>query len=582
MGTTPLTALELEPGTHQLQISLAGYLDYHCTITVEGRAVTQHFELALEPAWAMVSLTTEPPAAAVLVDGEPHGTTPLTLPILQGPRDLGLQLNGYKHWQRTLNLVAGEDLELPLVHLELADGLLSIRSSPAAAGIVVRQNVLAPCTSQSLHEAAGSSEGAAGAGGTGSGNLSPGGGFLGLTPLQIALPPGQQHEIRLYKTGYQSTCQPVRTAANKARDLTITLEPILASVVINATPADAELFINGQARGPANQTLELMATTQQIEIRKPGYVPYHTEFTARPGLAQELRVTLKSDEQARQEQVKPEITTTAGQTLKLFYPTPFTMGASRREAGRRPNEVLREGVRLTRPFYLGLHEVSNAEYRQFDPNHNSGTEGGVTLNNETQPVVRISWLQAARYCNWLSRQEALEPFYLITGDQLTGINPDSTGYRLPTEAEWAWVARTDGSGQSLKYPWGDQLPPPANAGNFADATVQNYQAEVLVDYNDGHFATAPVASFTPNYHGVYDMAGNVAEWIHDFYGSVGTLGAYGARETDPLGPEDGEFHLIRGSSWMHGATTELRLSFRDFGLDPRPDTGFRLARYLAE
>ena len=74
------------------------------------------------------------------------------------------------------------------------------------------------------------------------------------------------------------------------------------------------------------------------------------------------------------------------------------------------------------------------------------------------------------------------------------------------------------------------------------------------------------------------MAGNVAEWVHDYYGAAGSVGI----ETDPLGPELGQFHTIRGSSWSHGAVTEMRLSFRDFGEEPRDDVGFRIARYLEE
>jgi formylglycine-generating enzyme required for sulfatase activity len=75
------------------------------------------------------------------------------------------------------------------------------------------------------------------------------------------------------------------------------------------------------------------------------------------------------------------------------------------------------------------------------------------------------------------------------------------------------------------------------------------------------------------------MAGNVAEWVHDFYGAAGAVGGI---EIDPLGPELGQFHAIRGSSWAHGSVTEIRLSFRDFGIEPRDDLGFRVVRYLED
>jgi formylglycine-generating enzyme required for sulfatase activity len=99
----------------------------------------------------------------------------------------------------------------------------------------------------------------------------------------------------------------------------------------------------------------------------------------------------------------------------------------------------------------------------------------------------------------------------------------------------------------------------------------------LAGYEDSFPATAPVDDFPPNALGLYNMGGNVAEWIHDFY-SIFPATASGL-ELDPLGPEEGEFHVIRGSSWMDSSVSELRLTYRDYGKDSRPDLGFRVARY---
>ena len=542
IGLTRLSGVLVEPGDHQMTISKERYLDYSETISIEGRSIEQRYQASLEPAWATISLSTAPAGAEVLVDGEFVGATPINAEILQGRRDVTLKLSGHKAWQDDFDVIAGEDFSIPTVQLEPADGLVFIRSNPSAASLTI------------------------------------GGDYKGLTPLEVALAPGQNHELTFFKNGYHSKKTIVRTRPNQERELHLELDPVLASVSVIAEPVDAELYVNGEFRGLANQSIELMAARQQIEIRKAGYVPYTTEFTSRPGLDQMIRVTLKSLEQARQEQIKPVIATAAGQTLKLFYPGAFTMGASRREAGRRPNENLRD-IQLERPFYISYREVSNSEYRLFDSEHSSGTVSGVTLDNEAQPVVRVSWHQGALYCNWLSEQEALPPFYQVNEqDEVVGFNPQSSGYRFPSEAEWSWVARTEGSGNTLRYPWGDQLPPPENAGNFADVTARQYLGEIMFDYDDGYFATAPIGSFTPNQREILDMAGNVAEWVHDFYGAVGSLGV----EVDPLGPEDGQFHTIRGSSWAHGSITEIRLSFRDWAIEPRDDIGFRIARYLED
>jgi formylglycine-generating enzyme required for sulfatase activity len=74
------------------------------------------------------------------------------------------------------------------------------------------------------------------------------------------------------------------------------------------------------------------------------------------------------------------------------------------------------------------------------------------------------------------------------------------------------------------------------------------------------------------------MGGNVAEWVHDFYDAA--ISMAGGAEIDPLGPEAGEFHVIKGASWAHGTITEMRLSYRDYAAEAREDVGFRLARYL--
>ena len=96
----------------------------------------------------------------------------------------------------------------------------------------------------------------------------------------------------------------------------------------------------------------------------------------------------------------------------------------------------------------------------------------------------------------------------------------------------------------------------------------------MFGYNDNHIVSAPVGSFAPNEKGVHDLDGNVAEWVHDFYAP-----GEGGEAVDPLGPEAGQYHVIRGASWMRGTVTDLRLSYRDYDTEGRPDVGFRIARF---
>ncbi|MEQ8952574.1 MAG: PEGA domain-containing protein, partial [Gammaproteobacteria bacterium] len=383
IGTTPLLEVPVEAGEHRLTISKDRYLEHNDSIEIEGRSVEQRFQVELNPAWAVVSINTNPQGAEVLVDGQLVGHTPINTEILQGERDLVVKLPGHKAWQEQLDIIAGEDFSLPPVELEPADGLVFIRSNPNAASVTID------------------------------------GEFKGLTPLEVNLTPNEDHLLTFFKNGYQQLRSTVRTQPEQEREISVELDPVTASVQIVSQPEDAELYVNGEYRGLANQTLELMAASQQIEVRRDGYLPFNTEFTSRPGLDQVIRVTLKSLEMARLEQIQPVITNPAGQVMKLLYPGAFTMGASRREAGRRPNETLRD-IQLERPFYLSYREVSNAEFRRFDPEHSSGTVQGVTLNNQAQPVVRVTWAQAALFCNWLSEQEGLPLFYQVTEGEVTG------------------------------------------------------------------------------------------------------------------------------------------------------------------
>ena len=168
----------------------------------------------------------------------------------------------------------------------------------------------------------------------------------------------------------------------------------------------------------------------------------------------------------------------------------------------------------------------------------------------------------------------LPPFYAAEFGKVVGFNRQATGYRLPAEAEWAWVARhRPDNAELLHFPWGPALPPPARHGNYADRAAAHLVGRIIFGYNDNYAVAAPIGTFAPNAKGIFDLGGNAAEWTHDFYKHPPDP------DTGPLGPNQGEYHVIRGSSWMHGTVTDLRLSFRDYGIDGRRDVGFRIARF---
>jgi formylglycine-generating enzyme required for sulfatase activity len=344
---------------------------------------------------------------------------------------------------------------------------------------------------------------------------------------------------------------------------------------VRAQPADAQLFIDGKPSGVANQTLRLVATTHEIEIRKTGFVDFKASVTPRPGVQQRVEATLLTPEQSRIAATPAVARTKFEQQLRLMPIGRFTMGSPRREPGRRANESQRD-VEFKRGFYISVTEVTNSQFRRFKPEHRSGLIGNHTLDLDNQPVVGVTWMDAALYCNWLSEQEGLPAAYEKKGETLVAVNPMTKGYRLPTDAEWEWAARYEGGSKLRRYPWGDALPVAQRSGNYADVTARLIVQDVIPDYDDGFAAAAPVGKFPANSLGLQDLGGNVAEWVHDYYTvSVDS----GQTLVDPAGPAEGKQHVIRGASWKHSGVTDLRLSARDFGEGSRNDVGFRVARY---
>jgi len=553
---------QLPAGTHKVLIDTERFVDYSADVRIAGFGKLQKLEPKLTPGWSKVTVETDPVGARVFVAGKDRGATPLSFDLDAGSYQLDLRRDGFKPWVTDVQVKANEPLRIGPVKLGLPDGRLTVRSRPTGASVTI------------------------------------GGAYRGRTPLELDVRPDLQQAVSVTREGYEPATRELSVAAGESAVVDVELKPILGEVIVRANPQDAQLLVDGEAKGAANQTLQLPATRHTLEIRKPGYAPFRTTVTPRPGLAQSVEATLLEGVAPSSSAVSAQSSTAAGAgaaagaapgelvaltpavrakpglDLKLVAAGEYTMGSPRREAGRRANESQRP-VKLERRFYMGLREVTNAEFRQFRPEHRSGFILQQTLDLDRQPAVNVSWQDAAAYCNWLSAQEGLAAAYETKGGRLVPVAPITNGYRLPTEAEWEWVARGAG-GNLRKYPWGDALPVPAGAGNFADRSAQALVPLVIPDFDDGFAATAPVGSFAPGPNGFFDLGGNVAEWTHDLYTVQPPATSIAV---DPAATGDGALRVIRGSSWKSSAVTELRLAYRDYGDGKRNDLGFRIARY---
>jgi formylglycine-generating enzyme required for sulfatase activity len=541
LGRAPLTDVEVPPGEYSIALRAPRFLPADLDLAIEGGGARRSVLAPLTPNWAPVTLETDPPGAEVRVDGELAGVTPLAMELEAGERELEARLRGYNAWRGRVMVEPDTPQSLTPVRLVQADGRVELVSQPGDAAVSVN------------------------------------GEYRGRTPLELRLAPGREYRITLSRPGHETVVRELSVAADSGRRVEVELPVQLGEVEVVSTPPSAEIWVDGQRLGTTPGTLELMAVQHEIEVRQSGFAAKTMPVTPRPGFPQRLQFELESLDAASGGGYPQVIRTSLGQELRLIPAGEFTMGSSRAEPRRRSNEVLRP-VSLSRAFYLGTHEVTNAEFRAWRETHSSGSFGEHSLDGDDQPVVRVSWEEAVEYLNWLSVRDRLQPVYENTQAGWAARRPLRNGYRLPTEAEWEWAARAAGRDEPLTFPWGNALPPPDRAGNFADVSASRVLPTTLVTYSDGYPVAAPVGSFGANTVGIFDLGGNVAEWVQDYYGIE--TGNTAALATDPLGPETGRFRVVRGPSWRSATIENLRLAYRDYSADGREDIGFRIARNL--
>ena len=540
-GEVPGTIEGISRGLHQIEFSKYRYFPLQQEIDIAGLGTTQSINISLLPAWGEKQFNSQPQGADLYIDDRLIGQTPLTTEVLETGSDLRLELSGYKTFNQQVTVNAGTSAEHPTIKLILSDGTLQVNSTPSGANVTIDNQ------------------------------------FLGTTPLELAMAPFKKYRVELFLEGYLKATRSASLEPEATTQMEVSLKPNIGSIALTVSPGDAQILVDNQPRGTGSRTLSLNAKPHTLTIQKAGYEPKSLTVTPRPGHQQALSIALLTLEDAYWASRPPRIKSTLGSELKLFRPKQtFTLGAPRRQPGRRANEAERK-VGLERPFYLGVKEISNMQFRRWQE-HSSTAIKGQSLDMNSQPVAKISWEQAAFYCNWLSRQEGLPPFYQVADGVVSGFDWDSHGYRLPTEAEWAWAAKIDSAGNAMVFPWNSNLYPPLEVeDNYADQSASRFLNFTIANYSDNFPVSADIGSFKPNAKGLLNMSGNVAEWVNDYYD---IRPHRGEPIMDPRGPESGNRHVIRGASWALGSRTELRLSYRDAGTDGRLDVGFRIARYV--
>ncbi len=229
-------------------------------------------------------------------------------------------------------------------------------------------------------------------------------------------------------------------------------------------------------------------------------------------------------------------------------PGTFTMGSPTSEEGRDTDE-LEHTVELTGHLAVGATEVTNEFFEHVTGRAPSDCEVGCDPGH---PVQLVTWVEAVGFCNLLSSLEDLDPVYTV--DDAVTWDPSADGYRLLTEAEWEHAARAGG------------------AGPYA-GSAQLEEVAVCVEVS-----AAIAGSRAPNAWGLFDMSGNVSEWVWDRYGFYPLTGPE-APDVDPDGPAEGTTRVHRGGSWR-GPVAACRVADREHSEPDSLDNsvGFRIAR----
>jgi formylglycine-generating enzyme len=261
----------------------------------------------------------------------------------------------------------------------------------------------------------------------------------------------------------------------------------------------------------------------------------------------------------------PVLTNSLGLQMALIPAGTFRMGSPPREVRRMNDEVLHD-VRISRPFYLGVYPVTQAEFHAVTRRKPSNFKRGNSLLDEAAdadrfPVETVTWTEAVAFCSRLSKR--------------TDEKKAKHTYRLPTEAEWEYACRAWGSPDF-----------PFHFGKTLERPEANFESEYPYPPNSRKAKKQPslnrpceVGRYAPNAFGLYDVHGNVDEWVSDYFEDEYYRNC---PVVDPQGPAEGWRRVVRGGSWS-GQGVDCRAAVR-IGYDEDysdNEIGFRVAMTVA-
>ena len=250
---------------------------------------------------------------------------------------------------------------------------------------------------------------------------------------EVKRPEKQALLIETKNTLNENTLVTVELAGIVKPDLNIDLKSRVSGEINIISSPVGKIKIDGKDFGKTPKKIKLQTIKQKLEIIKEGFLPYETVIKPKSNELSKVEVKLEKEFDNIKRLSPENYINSIGIKMKLFAPGRFIMGAPRHEKGQRANEFLKEII-LRKRFYSSLTEVTIEQFTEFKGKSN-------TIRNENLPISNVSWIDAISFCNWLSEKEGLDSVYMFNNEKYVGANLQNNGYRLPTEAEWEWLAR---------------------------------------------------------------------------------------------------------------------------------------------
>lgn len=516
--------INLKKNSYSYEIISNNHLTYKSDFEIEKYTEELLIPVILKKIDKSLQISSNPNNAKVLLNNIELGVTPITINLDKSNNEIILKKQGYKDKKIKYSVDNNSRSEIKY-SLDEDENLISLSTVPTSASVFLDDE------------------------------------YVGITPIKFTNP--NKGVIKIKKYGYLDNIINFSSQSNAINSI---LKKDMAEVQFD-TNVTSKIYLNGRYIGSTPLKTDIQKIKHSIRYEALGYRSIKETFEP---LNDNLQIykTLLTNKQASLIDSKENSTNSIGSKLILMNPGSITMGSPKRESRRDINEIERR-VNISKHFFISKNLITHSEFK----NYKKSTKAS------NLPINNISWIDAAKFCNWLSKKEGLEQFYIIKNDILIYYNTKSNGYRLPTEAEWEYAAKSNNPMQGdLIYSWGSDRQITKLVGNIADQSTEGILTNFVADYDDGFVERSPVGSFRSNQNGLNDITGNLSEWVNDFYETkiIDPSKIF----TDYIGPTVGTTHVIKGSNHYSSTSLQLGLSYRTYGNGPNELVGFRVARWI--